>query len=67
MASEISQGPGGEERANAAPLIIFGVFLMSLGYAVLRYHILGLVPWKDFPLLILNKECVDFELYLPAI
>jgi hypothetical protein len=29
--------------------------LLSLGYAVLRYHILGPVPWKDFPLYTLNK------------
>jgi DMSO/TMAO reductase YedYZ heme-binding membrane subunit len=36
-------------------LIICGVLLLSLGYAVLRYHILGPVPWKDFPLFILNK------------
>ena len=55
MASDTSDGSGAEERVNAAPLIIFGVFLLSLGYAVLRYHILGPVPWKDFPLYILNK------------
>ena len=55
MASNISNGASADERANAAPSIIFGVFLLSLGYAVLRYHILGPVPWKDFPLFILNK------------
>ena len=55
MVSGLSEGSGADERANAAPLIILGVFLLSLGYAVLRYHILGPVPWKDFPLFILNK------------
>ena len=55
MASNISNGASEDERANAAPSIIFGVFLLALGYAVLRYHILGPVPWKDFPLFILNK------------
>ena len=55
MASNLSDGASANERANAAPLIIFGVFLLSLGYAALRYHILGPVPWKDFPLFILNK------------
>ena len=55
MASDTSDGSGADERPNAAPSIIFGVFLLSLGYAVLRYHILGPVPWKDFPLFILNK------------
>ena len=55
MASDTSEGSGADERGNSAPLIICGVFLLSLGYAVLRYHILGPVPWKDFPLYILNK------------
>jgi hypothetical protein len=55
MASDTSEGSGADERANAAPLIICGAFLLSLGYAVLRYHILGPVPWKDFPLYTLNK------------
>jgi DMSO/TMAO reductase YedYZ heme-binding membrane subunit len=31
---------------------IFGV---SLGYAILRYHITGSVEWEHFPLFILNK------------
>jgi DMSO/TMAO reductase YedYZ heme-binding membrane subunit len=26
-----------------------------VAYAILRYHIVGPVPWKDFPLFILNK------------
>ena len=55
MASDTSEESGADELANAAPLIICGVFLLSLGYAVLRYHILGPVPWKDFPPYILNK------------
>ena len=40
---------------NSAGLIIALTFILALGYAVLRYHIVGPVPWKDFPLLILNK------------
>ena len=29
--------------------------VFGLAYAVLRYHIVGPVPWKDFPFFILNK------------
>ena len=35
--------------------IIFGVIILSIAYAILRYHIVGNVPWKDFPFYILNK------------
>jgi len=31
------------------------VLIFSLLYAVVRYHIAGPVPWKDFPFFILNK------------
>ena len=40
---------------NAAGGIIVVTMLLSIGYAVLRYHIVGNVPWKDFPFFILNK------------
>ena len=40
---------------NAAGRIIAITCLLSLAYAVLRYHIMGPVPWKDFPFYILNK------------
>ncbi|MEJ2163821.1 MAG: hypothetical protein P8X60_11135 [Robiginitalea sp.] len=40
---------------NAAGPIIGFTILLSLFYAMLRYHILGPVPWKDFPFFILNK------------
>lgn len=40
---------------SAAKGIILGVLLFSIGYAVLRYHIMGPVPWKDFPFFIMNK------------
>jgi len=40
---------------NAAKGIIFSVLLISIGYAILRYHILGPVQWKDFPFFIINK------------
>ena len=35
--------------------IIFAVFLFSLIYSVLRYHVVGDVGAKDFPLYIFNK------------
>ena len=31
------------------------IFLASLAYAVMRYNVLGSVPWKDFPFYIMNK------------
>jgi len=40
---------------NSAGTIILVILLMSVGYAVLRYHIMGPVPWKDLPFYILNK------------
>ncbi len=40
---------------NAARFIISVTLVLSIGYAVLRYHIVGPVPWKDFPFFILNK------------
>ncbi|NOR56335.1 MAG: hypothetical protein GQ531_09010 [Sulfurovum sp.] len=40
---------------NASVAIITVTMLISIGYAVLRYHIFGSVPWKDFPFFILNK------------
>jgi DMSO/TMAO reductase YedYZ heme-binding membrane subunit len=40
---------------NSATSIITVVLALSLGYAILRYHIAGPVPWKDFPMFILNK------------
>jgi hypothetical protein len=42
-------------KANSAGPIIAIVMIFGLGYAVLRYHIVGPVPWKDFPFFILNK------------
>lgn len=43
------------ESKNSAGLIITVVLLFSIGYAILRYHVAGPVPWKDFPFFILNK------------
>ncbi len=42
-------------RKNSAGSIILVTLLLAIGYAVLRYHIAGPVPWKDFPMYILNK------------
>ena len=44
-----------ESTRNSAGAIILVTLLLSIAYAVLRYHILGPVPWKDFPFFILNK------------
>lgn len=40
---------------SAGGSIIAVTLSLAVGYAVLRYHILGDVPWKDFSLFILNK------------
>lgn len=40
---------------NSAGSIIFFTCLLSMAYAILRYHIAGPVPWKDLPFFILNK------------
>ena len=44
-----------EKTKNAAAFLITGVLILSISYAVLRYHLAGPVPWKDFPFFILNK------------
>lgn len=43
------------DTKNSAGLIISVVLIFSIGYAIVRYHIAGPVPWKDFPFFILNK------------
>jgi hypothetical protein len=42
-------------KPNSAGPLIAIVMIFGLAYAVLRYHILGPVPWTDFPFFILNK------------
>ncbi len=42
-------------KSNSAGSIITIVLIFGLAYAVLRYHVVGPVPWKDFPFFILNK------------
>jgi hypothetical protein len=44
-----------EIRRNSAGRIITVVILFSISYAIVRYHVAGPVPWKDFPFYILNK------------
>ena len=44
-----------EQNKNAAAFLIAGVLVLAISYAVLRYHLAGPVPWKDFPFFILNK------------
>ncbi len=43
------------DNRNSASSIIAIVLLFSIGYAIVRYHVVGSVPWKDFPFFILNK------------
>ncbi|MFK5973513.1 MAG: hypothetical protein QM485_09545 [Flavobacteriaceae bacterium] len=40
---------------QSAKRIIIILTFLSIGYAVLRYNIMGDVPWKDLPLFVLNK------------
>ncbi len=42
-------------RENSAGRIIAVVLIAALLYAIMRYHIVGPVPWNDFPFFILNK------------
>lgn len=44
-----------DQQVNYAGKIITITSILSFEYAILRYHIVGDVPWKDFPFLILNK------------
>ena len=44
-----------EVEKNTSLKLIGSVIFFSLGYAVLRYHLVGDVPWKDLPFYILNK------------
>ena len=43
------------DNKTAAASVISVALALSIGYAILRYHIVGPVPWKDFPMFILNK------------
>ncbi len=43
------------DNRNSAGKIISAILLFSIGYAIVRYHVVGPVPWKDFPFFILNK------------
>jgi DMSO/TMAO reductase YedYZ heme-binding membrane subunit len=44
-----------DNSQNSAGRIITVVLLFSIGYAIMRYHLVGPVPWKDFPFFIMNK------------
>lgn len=43
------------ENSNSAASLIFWVIMFGMGYSILRYHIVGPVPWKDLSFFILNK------------
>ena len=40
---------------KSAGRVISGTLVASVGYAIVRYHIAGGVPWNEFSLYILNK------------
>lgn len=40
---------------NSAGTIIALTCVLSVGYAILRYHIMGPIPWKDLSFYTLNK------------
>ena len=42
-------------KKNSAGSIITIALVFGLAYAIVRYHVAGPVPWKDFPFFILNK------------
>ena len=42
------------EKSSAGRIILL-TLVFGLAYAVVRYHVVGPVPWKDFPFFILNK------------
>jgi hypothetical protein len=44
-----------DAKKNSAGSIITIALIFGLAYAVLRYHVVGPVLWKDFPFFILNK------------
>ena len=44
-----------DDQKNSAASIITLVMVFGLAYAITRYHLVGPVPWKDFPMFILNK------------
>lgn len=46
---------GEENSEGIGASVITGTILVSVGYAILRYHIAGNVPWDEFSLFILNK------------
>ena len=44
-----------DPKPSSAGTLITIALIFGLAYAVLRYHLAGPVPWKDFPFFILNK------------
>lgn len=43
------------DQQNSAAMIIGITIALAIAYSILRYHLAGTVPWKDFPFFILNK------------
>lgn len=45
----------GALRGHIGPIWLLSTFALSLGYAVLRYNVLGGVAWAQLPLFVVNK------------
>jgi len=55
------------EPNNYSWAIIGWTFVLSMGYSIVRYHIVGTVPWKDLPFFIFNKGISFSALILLAL
>ena len=55
------------KEKNLSLSVIFIVALISIAYAILRYHIVGNIAWSQFPVFILNKGLSLAGLILLAI
>jgi len=44
-----------DNKRNSSGPLIASALGFAIAYAVIRYHVVGPVPWKDFPFFILNK------------
>ena len=59
--------PKSVKSTHLAWPIIWWTLTFALAYSVISYHLVGGVPWKDFPFFILNKAMSLSALILLAI
>lgn len=62
-----TSGESTKQRNNYAWPIIWWTLALCSTYAIIRYHVMGGVPWKDLPLFIVNKLLSMTALVLLAI